>query len=85
MEQITPEKMPGLLGHVSMLPDEFMKLAPKIATVSNLAIQIRSEAKQVHEYSMRLIPEFGEIVRKYFCDKTFPIPGVIPEKDKDGV
>ena len=89
MEQIPPdeviglaEAMTGLVGRVAIPDDEFKRLAPKIASVSMLADHLRQEVKTIYEQSLNVVDKFGPIVRAYFKDPKFPIPGVIKSTPK---
>ena len=74
MQKITPETMQGLIGTIALNSDELRELAPHIATVKDLAEQIREGMKEAHQLASSVLDEFGPIVRKYFKDPSFPIP-----------
>jgi hypothetical protein len=75
MAMITPTEMNGLVGSITMNDMEMRRLAPYIATVHNLALQARSDIKDVYDSALAILDDFGPIVRKYFDDPKFPIPG----------
>lgn len=79
MEMITPEIMKGLVGSVELDQQQMRRLRPYIATVQDLAEQTQTNVKEVFEMAKKVIAEFGPIVRRYFDDPTFPIPGVADE------
>jgi hypothetical protein len=78
LNMITPDQMEGLIGHITTSKDEFRHLAPYIATVSDLAEQARVQMKEVYDLCLQVLDEFGPIVRRYFDDPKFPIPGRAP-------
>ncbi len=79
MEMITPVAMKGLVGSIEVNEQEMRRLRPYIATVQDLAEQTRTNVTEVFEMAKKVTAEFGPIVRRYFNDPKFPVPGIAPE------
>jgi|HubBroStandDraft_6_1064221.scaffolds.fasta_scaffold86222_3 hypothetical protein len=78
MERLTPEMMDRYFEGASWDDPKLRPLMPEIFAVRDLGDAIRAETKSLYEEALKVQPQFGPIVRKYFDDPHFPIPGIVP-------
>ncbi len=78
MMKFKPE-MTGLVGSFYLDDLERRTLSPEIASIQDLADQALQHIQEVFEEGLKIVDEFGPIVRKYFDDPEFPVPGRIKE------
>ena len=73
LEMTKPVEMRGLIGMTAEDREEWTRLAPYRAVVDDLAKQAREDMREVYELAVRVLNDYGPIVRKYFNDPSFPI------------
>jgi hypothetical protein len=80
MAKITPELMDRYVAGASWDDNQLSPLMPYILQVRDLAEAVRAEIRRAYNEAIALSPKFGPIVRRYFDDPKFPIPGILPQR-----
>lgn len=75
MSKLTPTKMTGVVGTIEMNEEAYRQLAPDIASMCEIADQTRDQMKVVYDAAIKVMADFGPIVRAYFKDPKFLVPG----------
>ncbi len=74
-----PAVMSGTVGSTAFTPESWAMIAPRIVELDQLALSLRSGAREYYADVAKFVPKFGPKMVKYFNDPTFPIMGLIED------